>query len=101
MSDEEREETLGQLHIPAKLLEATSGGFRDRSKRRLSLPLSSLTIQSRKSSIASATSSGKQIVHVLRTVVVANVGGLSENTLLFAVDAFHAVVYRHLSYLYC
>lgn len=60
MSDEEREEsqeTVGQLQIPAKLLEATSAGFRDRSKRRLSLPLSSLR-DSRKSSIAS-TSSGK------------------------------------------
>ena len=59
MSDEEIEETLGQLHIPAKLLEASNVGFRDRTKRRLSLPLSSIR-DSRKSSIASASSGGKQ-----------------------------------------
>ena len=57
MSDEELDETLGQLHIPKKLLEATTGGFRDRSKRRLSLPLASIR-DSRKSSIASASSGG-------------------------------------------
>ena len=42
MSDEEIEETLGQLQIPTKLLEASTAGFRDRSKRRLSLPLGSI-----------------------------------------------------------
>ena len=57
MSDEEIDETLGQLHIPKKLLEATSG-FRDRSKRRLSLPLGSMR-DTRKSSIVSASSGGK------------------------------------------
>ena len=57
MSDEEIDETLGQLRIPKKLLDAT-GGFRDRSKRRLSLPLSSIR-DSRKSSIVSASSGGK------------------------------------------
>jgi len=57
MSDEEIDETLGQLRIPKKLLDATSG-FRDRSKRRLSLPLSSIR-DSRKSSIVSSSSGGK------------------------------------------
>jgi len=59
MSDEEVGETLGQLRISKKLLEATSEGFRDRSKRRLSLPLSNISRDTRKSSIASQASSGK------------------------------------------
>ena len=59
MSDEEIEETLGQLHIPTKLLEASTAGFRDRSKRRLSLPLGSIRDANRRSSIASASSGGK------------------------------------------
>ena len=58
MSDEEVGETLGQLRISKKLLEATSEGFRDRSKRRLSLPLSNISRDTRKSSIASQASSG-------------------------------------------
>jgi len=58
MSDEESEETIGQLQeVPGKLAEAAGAGFRDRSKRRLSLPLSSLNPLagggSRKSSITS------------------------------------------------
>ena len=59
MSDEEVGETIGQMRISKKLVEATSAGFRDRSKRRLSLPLSSLPRDSRKSSIVSQSSSGK------------------------------------------
>ena len=59
MSDEEIEETLGQLQIPAKLLEASNVGFRDRTKRRLSLPLGSIREANRRSSIASASSGGK------------------------------------------
>ena len=39
MSDEEVNETLGSLKIPSKLLEMSSGHFKDRSKRRLSLPI--------------------------------------------------------------
>ncbi len=58
MSDEENGETVGQLKIPAKLLEATAAGFKDRSKRRLSLPLSGPGRDSRKSSLASASESG-------------------------------------------
>ena len=40
MSDEEVNETVGALKIPSKLLEMSSGHFKDRSKRRLSLPIS-------------------------------------------------------------
>ena len=39
MSDEEVNETVGALKIPSKLLEMSSGHFKDRSKRRLSLPI--------------------------------------------------------------
>ena len=67
MSDEEIDETLGQLRIPKKLLDATAG-FRDRSKRRLSLPLSSIR-DSRKSSIVSASSGGKIKVHTYDLMV--------------------------------
>ena len=43
--------------IPAKLLDATAGGFKDRSKRRLSLPISGFS-GSRKSSLASQDGGG-------------------------------------------
>ena len=39
MSDEEVDETVGAMKIPSKLLEMSSGHFKDRSKRRLSLPI--------------------------------------------------------------
>ena len=39
MSDEEVNETVGAMKIPSKLLEMSSGHFKDRSKRRLSLPI--------------------------------------------------------------
>ena len=61
MSDEEIDETLGQLRISKNLVDA-SGGFRDRSKRRLSLPLSSIRGDTRKSSIASASSGGIKVL---------------------------------------
>ena len=68
MSDEEVGETLGQLRISKKLLEATSEGFRDRSKRRLSLPLSNISRDTRKSSIASQASSGIWLAYIVRWV---------------------------------
>ena len=39
MSDEEVNETVGAMKIPSKLLEMSTGHFKDRSKRRLSLPI--------------------------------------------------------------
>jgi len=57
MSTEEIDETVGELRISQKLLDSTDG-FRDRSKRRLSLPLGSMR-DTRKSSIVSASSGGK------------------------------------------
>ena len=53
-SDEEQHETVGQLKIPAKLLESTAGNFKDRSKRRLSLPISGNARDARKSSVGSS-----------------------------------------------
>lgn len=58
MSDEELNEFVGQLKVSTKLLEATSSGFKDRSKRRLSLPLSGSARDSRKSSLGSGKDGG-------------------------------------------
>ena len=53
-SDEERGETVGQLKIPAKLLESScTAGFKDRTKRRLSLPISGAARDTRRASLNS------------------------------------------------
>ena len=67
-SDEERGETVGQLKIPAKLLEtAGTAGFKDRTKRRLSLPISGAARDTRRGSLNSnnseADKSGGTYVH--------------------------------------
>eukprot|EP00095_Tigriopus_kingsejongensis_P004646 snap_masked-scaffold29_size597861-processed-gene-2.3 protein:Tk04646 transcript:snap_masked-scaffold29_size597861-processed-gene-2.3-mRNA-1 annotation:"adenosylhomocysteinase 3" len=54
MSSDEEKETVGHLKISAKLLESSAIGFKDRSKRRMSLPISGVGREhSRRSSITS------------------------------------------------
>lgn len=59
MSTDEEHETVGQLNVPAKLVAATAVGFKDRTKRRLSLPISGAgRDHSRRSSNASNSEAG-------------------------------------------
>ena len=58
MSENEDIHELGEFQIPSKLLESSGAAFKDRSKRRLSLPLSGVRPDSRKSSLASSKGGG-------------------------------------------